>query len=689
MEKYKKEKMNKIMNLHMKKNLSYAALAIMALVSCTSNDYVGDQKALENTETNRSISFGFDVPRPTRAAGAEAATALGNQFIVYGEKGAITNAAPTDGNYVFPNYQVNYIDNSSYTTTSNTKGWEYVGYTHSPNYQTNITTKATSEAPAVNAQSSVQTIKFWDYGAANYVFTAVSASSADIEAGRVKIQKNEFGETAYDKGYTITLEKVSDVYPTVNKLFFADRIAIAQSSNSDRSQVNQYGGNVTFNFRNLVSHIRAGIYETIPGYDISEIKFYVNTSVESPTQTEEAKASETSAFGAVCPNNKTNNYEGTITVTYYSNTEGNENQPKVAQSVAAATNLILGTNVSTIATSKTLGTTATSPTWDTDGGTFTEVFPQINNTTSLKLKCDYTLWNSVTHETIKVTGATAEVPAMYLQWKPNYKYTYLFKISDNTNGQTGTTGPTGLYPITFDAIEIAADDGKVEYITTVSEPTITTFGAVYNGTKYTNYVTGGNEYNATGIATGSQLDIFATFTEGSTVQTPTVDGTSGAQHVNVFKVTATDASLITEASVAEAIANPAMSVDIYTRSGAGTAESPYEYTKVTDATSITAGTTYYKTDGTHAPGAEGYSETAAVAGTDYKVGAKLNVTNVTTDTSTNFTAAPAKVDEVPSEDGRTKDINALKLTGVKAGTYAIEYEPSAPAAKVYKVIVVQ
>jgi hypothetical protein len=123
---------NNIKTLRMKKNLSYAALAIMALVGCTSNDYVGDQNQLENTEIIRPISFGFDVPRPTRAAGAEAATALGNQFIVYGEKGSITNAAPTEGNYVFPNYQVNYIDNSSYTTTSNTKGWEYVGYTSVP-----------------------------------------------------------------------------------------------------------------------------------------------------------------------------------------------------------------------------------------------------------------------------------------------------------------------------------------------------------------------------------------------------------------------------------------------------------------------------------------------------------------------------------------------------------------------------
>ena len=178
--------------------------------------------------------------------------------------------------------------------------------------------------------------------------------------------------------------------------------------------------------------------------------------------------------------------------------------------------------------------------------------------------------------------------------------------------------------------------------------------------------------------------------EGSTVKTPTV-GTSGAQHVNVFKVTAADASLITEASVAEAIANPAMSVDIYTRSGE---LGSYTYTKVTDATTITAGTTYYKADGSSkAPGADGYSETEAVAGTDYKVGAKINVTDVTSDASTNFSAAPAKVTTVPGEDGVDKTIDALKLTGVKAGTYAIEYEASAAWTgsynKVYKVIVVQ
>lgn len=656
------------------KKIYLLATALAALVSCTSDDFTGEKEPMD-ANGKAAISFDFDVPTPTRASGVEAATALGNQFIVYGEKGSITAAAPTAGNYVFPNYQVNYVNNSSYTTTSNTTGWEYVGYTHSTNYQSNITTKATTEATAVQASNAAQTIKYWDYGAENYIFTAVSALGADIEAGRVKIQKNEFGTTAYDKGYTITLAKVSEVYPTVNKLYFADRNVITKRTGSDRTAPNAYGGNVTFNFRNLVSHIRAGIYETIPGYDISDITFYVDDG--SGAQTALAQVNSTDAFGAKCPNISTTNYEGTITVTYYSNsdTEGNENQPKVTATGTSATNLILGTNISSISTTTLLGKTATNPTWDTSTGTFTEVFPQINNTTSLKLKCNYTLWNSVTNETITVDGATAEVPADYLKWKPNYKYTYLFKISDNTNGQTGETGPAGLYPITFDAVEIVAADGTAEYITTVSEPSITTFGV-----KGGKYVTGKEEYEA-----GS--DIYATFTEGSTVKTPTV-GTSGEQHVNVFKVTTVDAAKfpITEASVAEAIAaneSNAMNVDIYTYDGTST------YTKVTDATTLDASTTYYKSDGSKTPGEEGYTQTQAVADVDYVI-VKIKATNISDDASTNFSAAPTAVTSVPAEDGTTKTINALKLTGVKAGTYAIEYEASSAWTgsykKVYKVI---
>lgn len=650
--------------MSMKKNLLIAAIAITALASCSSNDFVGDESPQGSIETVGAIGFNLNIPVPTRGTGADAATALGNQFIVYGEKGSITAAAPTEGNMVFPNYQVNYVDNSSYTTTSNTKGWEYVGYTHSANYQSNITTKKTSEATAASAPSAAQTIKYWDYGADNYIFTAVSALGSDIEAGRVKIQKNEYGTTAYDKGYTITLAKVSDTYPQVNKLYFADRNVIAKGTGTDRTASNAYGGNVTFTFRNSLSHVRAGVYETIPGYAVTAIKFYVTGDVE-------AKVSSTSAFGVIAPNIGTN-YEGTLTVTYYDNTvAATENHPKLSFSGTPANDLILGTNMSTLSTSNTLSTTSATPTWDTDGGTFTSVLPQINNTTNMKLKVDYTLYNSVTDETIDIKGKTAEVPAKYLQWKSNYKYTYLFKITDDN-----------LYPITFDACYIEDENGNQETITTVSEPSITTFGAVYNTTssKYTSYQAGQNEYLAQ--TSPNQLDIFATFMEGSTVKNPTI-GTSGAQHVNVFKVTTVDAAKfpITEASVAEAIAankSNAMNVDIYTYDNS-------TYTKVTDAATLDANTTYYKADGSKNPGEEGYNQTQAVADVDYVI-VKIKATNINTDDNTNFTAAPDVVTSVPSEDGRTKDINALKLTGVKAGTYAIEYESSEPTTKVYKVI---
>ena len=323
-----------------------------------------------------------------------------------------------------------------------------------------------------------------------------------------------------------------------------------------------------------------------------------------------------------------------------------------------------------------MGTTASAPTYDTDGGTYTAVLPQINNTTPLQLKVNYKLYNTVTKEIIQITGKTAVIPAEYLQWKANFKYTYLFKITDEE-----------LNPITFDAVVVETENGEAEYITTLSAPSITTLGVNSSTGKY---VTGGSEY-----AAGS--DIYASFVEGTAVKTPTL-GTSGAQHVNIYAISTPNATSfpITEASVAEAIANPASaSVDVYTRSGT---EGSYTYTKVTDVTTLTSGTTYYKADAeSKTPDDDGYTPTVAVAGTHYTPAPKLTVVNINSDESTYFTAVPSVVTTVPSEDGNTVTIDAVKLTGVKAttGTTAIAIEYQASAAwtgtynKVYKVIKVQ
>ena len=77
----------------------------------------------------------------------------------------------------------------------------------------------------------------------------------------------------------------------------------------------------------------------------------------------------------------------------------------------------------------------------------------------------------------------------YVQWKSNFAYTYLFKISDKTNGTTGAvdgngdpTDPEGLKPITFDAIVVDVDEELQQTITSISTNSITTYseGAITN-----------------------------------------------------------------------------------------------------------------------------------------------------------------------------------------------------------------
>ena len=563
----------------MKAKIFYAALALVLFAGCSDNDYVGDKSLLENNGGGGAISFTSGMPSITRAAGdktgAAAAADLNNQFIVWGEKNETSGAAATSGNLVFKNYLVDWVNNSAYTTTSNTKGWEYVGLklddgTASPattTYSTNISPHSGTDA---------QTIKYWDYGASSYTFTAVSALPADITAGDVKITKTESGSTVYDKGYSVALTADANL----DKLFFAERNVISTSANTDRTQTNTYGGNVTFRFHNVTTKVRVAMYETVPGYSVT-IKEFKVADAANP----EFSAMTTSKTGNFAANlqNCASGTAGTMTVSYVSEAGSTQNYPKVSFGGTKANVLELGTNLKA---DVQIGTNVTGATYDKDEKAYTSVFPNESNTQNLKLKVSYTLTAPGTGETIEVTDKTAEIPANYLKWKPGFAYTYIFKITDDA-----------LYPITFDAIEVVDGDGVAEYITTVSNPSITTFGV-----KESKYTAEKNEYVA-----GS--DIYATIMDGSSVADFTFNS-QAAGGVNVYLATTTDATNfpITEASVAESLAE------------------------------LSTGTR------------------------------KITCTPKNADATTSFTAAPAKVTTVPAEDGTTKTINALKLTGAAATT---------------------
>ena len=168
--------------------------------------------------------------------------------------------------------------------------------------------------------------------------------------------------------------------------------------------------------------------------------------------------------------------------------------------------------------------------------------------TDLYLKIDYTLVSrDDSKEEIEVKGAQAVVPAIYAQWQPNYTYTYLFKISDNTDGHIG--GVQGLYPITLDAVVNVDADGTQETVTTVTEPepTITTYQ-------------NGSDYAATGAYDAGDIYVVVCNEIGGVV-------TLTAANAKLYEASVTVAdpvnkpANITEAAAENAIVNPSGAKD--------------------------------------------------------------------------------------------------------------------------------
>ena len=468
----------------MKKYFLFAASAL-AIAGCSSDDFLGNDSSNGQNTANAVIKLGGSTTKTSRATSSGIPYNLkslqGNGFWVYGTKHAnAEDGTKTNDQVVYKNYRLEYTDGSNHNTQSNTAGWEYVGINNG-DYLSHVTPNITENNPQNNPQ---QTIKYWDYSAQSYTFYAATAKKEDVKAGNVTFKKLLEDGTAeaspYNKGYLVTLKDGAKL----DELYFADRKVINKSEDAVHAKKDVYGGEVNFTFRNALTKVRVAMYETVPGYNVTIDKFYY-TKDAANGQTTEA----TDKFTADANNTPfaTSANGVTYKVVYYKDTEAGgllkdqpkmlpnetgEGSPKSTLAIGDGNNLKEGT---------ILNKEVNNPTFDTDGGSYTFFMPQADNNETLKLKVDYTLTSDDgSNEEIKVTGATAIIPAEYLRWKPNYAYTYLFKISDNTNGSTGEGGPAGLYPITFDASVVETANGNAEFISAMGTSTITTF-AVKDG----------------------------------------------------------------------------------------------------------------------------------------------------------------------------------------------------------------
>lgn len=577
------------------------AASVLALASCSSDDFLGENSGNEQNAANSVINIGGETGKITRAGDikeGKAADLLGKNFVLAGFKGSETKAANTT--YAFDHYNVNYVDNTANTTESNTANWEYV----------NQSMKVKGADESVNggslAQSGAkqQTIKYWDHSCASYDFIAFSmgkgykAGETTTYAKPTAVNKDNLKEAAY----TLTGDA-----NTLSECYISDMKTVKEADYSKKA--------VAMSFRHLTSKVRIALYETVPGYVISDVKFYDadgnassngtlygtfnnkgTLTVYFPT-TGTAKATD-SDYNKAHVSFKADGTDGTVTKKEFGKV--NYNNQEEGQILAEK---------------EYLSQTATTPSYCGDAANYYKtVLPAEGESQPVNLRIDYKLTaTDGTGEIINVKGATATVPAKYTEWKSGYAYTYIFKISQNTNGSTGGTS-TGLTAISFDAVVIDDEaNGLQQTITTVSDPSITTYG--FKDNKVT---TDGKEYVA-------GTDIYATVHVPAT-GTGTTATTAAPQKLYTVTIETGAAQTINEASVANAIAK-------------GTQNTADKTWTVKDAN-----------------------------------GKKMVVTEAT-DVATTVTS-------VPTEDGHSLDVNALKWTGsvtdpATETIYAVEYKDAA------------
>ena len=501
-----------------------AAASALALASCSSDDFLGEIQGNEQNGATSAINFGGDTGKITRATTKDNAAAelLENNFVVVGFKGSKTDEANNE-TYAFDHYNVNFKDGSAFSTESNRAGWEYVNQ--------DMKVKGTEPAASLaQGGASQQTIKYWDHSCASYDFIAFSMGKKDAAskyATPTSVNKGDLAHAAYTLSGNVN---------TLSECYISDMKTVTEPNYNKTP--------VSMSFRHLASKVRMALFEIVPGYVISDVKFYTDAT---STTTDNTEGTLIGKF----------NNSGTLTVFFPTTgtdhaTEKDYNKAHVsftASTTVGETGVLNhkgfgAVNYNNQAEGKiSAGTTYLSQNAATPsycGAGYQNVLPSEGAASAITLRIDYKLTSvDGSKETINVTGATATVPAEYTEWKSGYAYTYIFKISQDTNGSTGGTS-TGLTAISFDAVVVDDEaNGLQETITTVSDNSFTTYG--YKDNKVT---TNGNEYvNGT--------DIYATVYVPAAGETPAK--TVAPQKLYTVTLQSGATQTINEASVANAL----------------------------------------------------------------------------------------------------------------------------------------
>ncbi len=381
-------------------------------------------------------------------------------------------------NNIMDNYLVGYLDPKGYSTSGSTVGdqpgqvdgksyWMYEGLGYDEfhgTYAGEVVNPGTKYASNV----AKQYLRYWDKSAPTTNFYAYVPYLNATAVGKTVsyVDGTAQGGASNTDTYVMTFP-----FGTI-KHGYDDEQAYEYMYASTQVAEPNYGHDVQLQFKRLNAKVNIKFWEDIPGYSVRLID--LGNDVNGDYWTISAVPS---IKGAASP---TNTYGYTLGKIYTENgvkikfnTDATVNKIKQYEGSTTDAPLEFATpTAATIGESRIEATLSPTtyfaiPKYNT-GAVLSNTAANINNNGTLETKLASTgLTFHVSYELISTTGekitvkdATVHVPYNYCEWKENTRYTYIFKITKNSNGTTGgaTPDPTNpsvptemaLYPIVFD-----------------------------------------------------------------------------------------------------------------------------------------------------------------------------------------------------------------------------------------------
>lgn len=451
------------------KKYFYLALAATTMAACTNDvDYSSSDQG------NPNNTIGFQVLGRNSITRAQSLQDAGHyNFGVFAYKSS------DNVNNVMSNYLVGYMDDAngykkSGSTTGDKSGvedgkscWMYEGLGKDEYFGTYAGGALDTFYTSNNAR---QFLKYWDKSAGSTCFYAYAPYVGTTDAGknlRVTYVDGQAQSATGGDTYVMNIPNGTIVagYDDASRYEFMYASAKVLKA--------EYGHDVSLDFNRLVAKVNIKFWEDIPGYKVRILDLKEGTDGYHGVQAAASIKDNTSGkYGYkggkyyVSNGVKIQFAAGEMTgIRQYNGATAGKEAPLVFD---APTDAKIGEN--RYAASKSATTYYAIPKGSSeyvlaDNSTdFTEAETTPNGylaLTGFTFHVSYELTADDSGERIIVKDATVHVPCEYCNWKENTHYTYIFKITTNSNGSSETTpdiDPTdpevptvqSLYPIVFD-----------------------------------------------------------------------------------------------------------------------------------------------------------------------------------------------------------------------------------------------